>query len=233
MLVAGVNLAAPAELSQTHGVANQLEFVVVIETRGRGVTPLFFSHQQRESHVLVGVGRAVGSDTRSARTNLPVHQIVAAGIRHPLLRIPIESVKEGFVGHVRGNQHAVADTFRHGVVTVAGALYTVTISTVTAVDAHAAVRRKLRAPVGVVSLDPSAGHRHRRIAIVIQIACQGGVGAVGIGKLRRSSQRGNVIHLRGIGPGFQRHHHRHKEDHHPQKDGAAAKHNVTHFVSLW
>jgi hypothetical protein len=60
VLVAGIDLAAPADLVEVDGVADLLELVLVVDAGA--VAPLLLGHQQGESHVLVGVLRAVRAD---------------------------------------------------------------------------------------------------------------------------------------------------------------------------
>jgi hypothetical protein len=73
VLVTGVNFAIPTEFVQVHGIADILEFFVVVESCAGRVSPLFFGNQQSESHVFIGVRSTILTDTIAIRINLPVH----------------------------------------------------------------------------------------------------------------------------------------------------------------
>jgi len=194
VLVAGIDLAAPADLVEVDGVADLLELVLVVDAGA--VAPLLLGHQQGESHVLVGVLRAVRADAVSIRVDLPIHQVTTGGVGHPLHGVLVHAVEGHFVGHQGGDQHAIADTFRHGIVAVLGALDTVTTRAVGVTRAgDTAVGDELGAPVAIKGLHPGVGdvRAGRSEPIVIQER-----GKVGVGIVREREGRASRIDGRRI-----------------------------------
>ena len=70
-------------------------------------------HHQGPGHVLVGVrgGPAPVGSVGSILKDVPIHQPVTTQM--DLLVFP-QSVEQGLVVHVNGDQHSIRDAFRHG-----------------------------------------------------------------------------------------------------------------------
>jgi len=75
---------------------------------------------QKKAHadVLIGVRRAVRPADVTAGVLMPIHDVIAVGIRNVLLRIGPDPVEQGLVGHHGGDEETVTDAFRDRVVAV-------------------------------------------------------------------------------------------------------------------
>lgn len=104
------------DLFAPDGGGHLLELAQVVY--GARASPLLVGQQQRHAYVLVGVGGAVRAGHAPRRTDLPIHDVVAVGIRDVLFGIGPDTVKQGFVRHHHGDQHPVTDAFRDRIIPI-------------------------------------------------------------------------------------------------------------------
>lgn len=116
VLVAAINRPVSPHLGSPNGIGHGIEFSVVILER-RPIAPLFFRHEESHGHIFIRVSGGVGAQDGSSLADVPVHDVISAGVRHPLVGVFIEAVKKGPIPHGRRDQHAVANAFGHRVIT--------------------------------------------------------------------------------------------------------------------
>jgi hypothetical protein len=86
-------------------------------------------HEQCHAHIFIRIGGTVLPRNTSGRTDMPIHHVIAVGIRYVLLGVNPQTIKQRFIRHHSGDQHAVSDTLGYSIIPIRTSKYTVTTRT--------------------------------------------------------------------------------------------------------